>query len=99
MIKVRHTKYYERKIQSNKLEYITTAVVYCTTHDVKVPFGIPNISCSKIINHPFHVEKDKVYARIGFDWIIGNDLMVQLGLTANFKRQVLQWDGATVPME
>ena len=31
--------------------------------------------------------------------IIGRDLMVQLGLTADFKRQVLQWDGTTVPMK
>ena len=31
--------------------------------------------------------------------IIGRDLMVQIGITANFKRQVLQWDGATVHMK
>ena len=31
--------------------------------------------------------------------IIVRDLMEQLGLTANFKHQVLQWDGATVPMK
>ena len=31
--------------------------------------------------------------------IIGHDLMVQIGLTSNFKRQVLQWDGATVHMK
>ena len=31
--------------------------------------------------------------------IIGRDLMVQLGLSANFKRQVLQWDGTTLPMK
>ena len=31
--------------------------------------------------------------------IIGCDLMVQLGLTANFKWQVLQWDGATIHMK
>ena len=30
--------------------------------------------------------------------IIGRELMVQLGLTANLKRQLLQWDGATVHM-
>ena len=29
----------------------------------------------------------------------GRDLMVQLGLLANFKNQVFQWDGATVPMK
>ena len=31
--------------------------------------------------------------------IIGRELMVQLGLTANFKQQVLQWDGATLHMK
>ena len=31
--------------------------------------------------------------------IIDCDLMVQLGLTAEFKRQVLQWNGATVHMK
>ena len=30
--------------------------------------------------------------------IIVCDLMVQLGLLDNFRCQVLQWDGATVPM-
>ena len=31
--------------------------------------------------------------------IIGHVLMVQLGLASKFKRQVLQWDGATVHMK
>ena len=31
--------------------------------------------------------------------IIGCDVMVQLGLSANFKHQFLQWDGVTVPMK
>ena len=31
--------------------------------------------------------------------IIGRDLMVQLGLSDDFKRQVLQWYGATVHMK
>ena len=30
---------------------------------------------------------------------IGRELMVQLDLTADFKHQVLQWDGATVHMK
>ena len=30
--------------------------------------------------------------------IIGCDLMVQLGLPADFKHQVLKWGGITVPM-
>ena len=31
--------------------------------------------------------------------IIGHDLMVQLGLTDDFKCQVLQWDGASIHMK
>ena len=31
--------------------------------------------------------------------IIGHDLMVQLGLPANFKIQVLQWGGVTIPVK
>ena len=32
MIKIRHVKYYERNMWSNKVEYSTAAGVYCTTH-------------------------------------------------------------------
>ena len=83
-------------MQYNKVDYSTASDMYCTTHDVKVPFCIPELSISKIINHYFHVDNDKRESGIGYDTIIGRDLMVQLGLTADFKRQVLQWYGATV---
>ena len=52
-----------------------------------------------MINHHFHVDNDKGDSGIGYYMIIGRDLMVQLGLTSKFKRQVLQWDGATVHMK
>ena len=42
---------------------------------------------------------NKVELSIGYDRIIVHDLMVKLGLMADFKRQVLQWDGTTIPME
>ena len=56
----------------------------------KFLFFVPEFSSSKIINHISHVDNDKVGSRIGYDMIIGRDLMVQLGLTAEFKRQVPQ---------
>ena len=71
-----------------KVEYNTSAGPYCTRHDVKVPFCMPELSSSKIIQHRFHVKNDKGKSGIGYDLIIGRDLMVQLGLSANFKRQV-----------
>ena len=60
---------------------------------------MPELSGSKIINHRFHVDNDEGKSGIGYDMIICRDLMVQLGLTADFKRQVLQWDGTTVHMK
>ena len=83
MIERLHTNHYERKMRSN------------TTHDVKVPFCWPEFSSSKIINHRFHINKYEGESGIGYDMVIGCNLMVKLGLTADFKRQFLQWDGAT----
>ena len=99
MIKRRHTKHYERKMRSNIVEYITAAGVYCTTHDLKVPFCMPELYGRKIINHLFHVDNDEGESVIVYDMIIGHDLMVQLGLMDDFKRQVLQWDGTNVHMK
>ena len=42
MIKILHTNHYECKMRSNKVEYITAAGMYCTTHYVKVPFACRN---------------------------------------------------------
>ena len=56
-------------------------------------------SSSKVINNRFHVHNDIGKSGIGSDMIIGCDLMVQLGLTADFKWQLLQCDGDTVHMK
>ena len=73
--------------------------MYCTTNNVKVPFCMPDFSRSNIINHCFHVDNDKGKSGKGYDMIKGRDMMVQFGLKAEFKRQVLQWDDATVQMK
>ena len=75
---------------SNKVEYSIAVGLYCTTHDSKVPFFMPDFSSSKIINHRFRVNNYKGESGIGYDMIIGRDLM---------KRQVLKWGGATVLMK
>ena len=60
---------------------------------------MPGFSSSKIINHHFHIDNNKGKSGIGYDVIIGNDLLLHLGLTSKFKRQVLQWDGDAVHMK
>ena len=60
---------------------------------------MPEFSISKIIEHHFHFNDDKGELGIGYDMIIDRYLITQLGLTTKFKCQILQWDGATVPMK
>ena len=86
-------------MRSDKVYYFTEAGVYCTTHEFKMLFCVPDFYIRKIINHQFHVNNDKGESGIGYDIIIGHELIMQLGLTADFKRQILQWEGATVPMK
>ena len=77
-------------MRSNKWEYSTAAGMYCTTNDVKVPLRISKFYSSKIINHRFHVYNEKGESGIGYAMIIGRDLIVQLGQTAEFKCKVIQ---------
>ena len=86
-------------MRSNKVEYSTASGVYCTTHDVKLPFYMLEFSSSKISNHWFYTKNDNGYSGIGYDMIMGCDMMVKLGLKFYFKRQVLQWYSTTLHMK
>ena len=46
--------------------------------------------CELVIQTVEPANNDKGGSGIGYDMIIGHGLMVQLSLTADFKRQVLQ---------
>ena len=48
MIKRRHTKPYEKNMCSNKVEYSTNVGAYCTMHDVKVPFFMPEFLAARL---------------------------------------------------
>ena len=84
---------------SNKVELSTSAGPYFTIHGEKVPFFMSEFSSRNIILHHFKIDNNEGELGIGYDMIIGCKLMVQPGLSDEFKRQVLQWDSATVPMK
>ena len=58
---------------------------------------MPYFSIRNIILHHFHVDNNEGKSGIGYEIIIGHDMMVQLLLSDDFNDQVRQWDGATVP--
>ena len=89
MIKHAHISPYNSKLKANKVEYNTAAGPYKTTPDVKVPFIMPYISKKKIVTHCFRVYKARGDYGIGYDMIILHDKIVQLGMKADFGRQIL----------
>ena len=59
-------------------------------------FFMAEFSIRHIISHHFQDDKNKGESGIGYYMIIVFDLVVQIGLSDDFKHQVLKWDGATV---
>ena len=90
---------YKRNMHSNKVKYGTATGTYCTTRDLNVPCCIPYFYSSNIIPHCFHIDNDEGKSVIGYDMIIGRDLMVKLFVLADFNHQVLQWYGIPALMK
>ena len=67
-------------MRSNKVGYSTPSGPCCMANNAKVPFCMLEFSCSKIISHRFHVNKNEGESGIGYEMIVGRDLMVQLVL-------------------
>ena len=99
MFKRKYNGPYEIIISSKNIEYSITTELYCMENDFKVKFCMPEFSSSNIILSQFNVDNNKVELVIGYDMIIGRDLMVHIGLMNNFKRQVLQWYGTELSLK
>ena len=99
MVKILYTNPYEHKMCSNKVECSTASRPHYTTYEVKVLFCMTEFSSSKIISQRFHVDNNEDESGISYGMIIGCDLMEQIGLSADFNRQFLQWDGVTVTIK
>ena len=71
---------------------------YKTKYDVKIDFTMPEFSSSRIIRHRFHVDQSKDRQNLGYDVILGRDIMIKLGLATDFARRKLVWDQMSIPM-
>ena len=99
IIKRKNIKKYKSKLISNKAKYSTASGPYCITHYAKVPYIITEFSSRKIISHRLYADNKEENSGIVYYIIIGHDLMVQLGLMADFKHKVLAWDDTVVPVK
>lgn len=66
-----------------------------TSKMVKTHFMLPELYHDRIIEHKFNV----LSTPIGYDMIMGTDLMTELGLKLNFKDACIEWDEASMPFK
>ena len=83
-----------KKSKSNK-SFSTANGAYKTNFDSEVFFTLPEFSNSKIVKWNFAVAKS---SDIGYDMVIGRDLMESLGIDLLFSRKVVTWEGNELPM-
>ena len=98
MINRKDTLYYELKMRYNKYKMVRPLA--CTAQRMASRCLLyTGVSSSKINNHCLHVNNGKGKLGIGYDIIIGRDLVLQIGLLADFKCESLQWYGVIVHMK
>ena len=97
VINKKHIKYYKSKSIYNKVEYSIATGLYCTTQCVKVHFIMPCFSIYKIITYHFHIDNEEDGTGIGYEMIIGHDIMVQLVMMTGFRFKVLSCVYYVVP--
>ena len=79
----------------NKNSFSTGGGLLKTTHEAKVAFSLSEFSNSKIIEWKFSLAERK---DLGYDMIIGRDLLGQLGIVIDYKNHIIDWEGIKIPM-
>jgi hypothetical protein len=66
-----------------------------TYRKTKTHFVLPELYNDRIIEHTFHL----LPTPIGYNMIVGTDLMADLGIKLNFQDSSVEWDEASMPFE
>ena len=95
-----HSIMHQKYTGSNKLNkrpklYSTGSGVLKTLYETKMDFTLPEFSNKKIITWSFSVTDNK---DLGYDIVIGRDLMKELQLNILFDKNVITWEGIEIPM-
>ena len=98
IIRKRYVRHLKQKFKDNEIIYEVAGGDFSTNKEVKVRFSLPDFKDSKIITHKFQIDESKDDG-IGYDAIIGRDLLIAMGINLNFKDEVIEWDQMVTPMQ
>ena len=68
------------------------------THKAEVMLSLPEINPHRVVNWQYYID-DRPTNELGYDMIIGCDLMTALGTTIDFESKMLCWEGAKLEMK
>ena len=79
--------------------WITGAGAINTKRECNLKFKLDEFSTSKEVNWNFHADKTEMSKdSLGYDMIIGLDLLCELGLIINCEEKVVEWQDLKIPM-
>ena len=86
-----------KSTETNYTEWETPAGDFRTKEKKIIKFKLDEFSSSKQISWNFNVVPTTTHD-IGYDMIIGRDLMVELGIIIDFEKKTMTWAEATMGM-
>ena len=78
----------------NTTTWHTTAGDFNTNFKSKIDFSLPELHEKRIITKTMHITPNEM----GYDMIIGRDLLEDLGIDLKFSNHTISWDFAEIPM-
>ena len=84
-----------KKITKNENTYSTGGGELTTQYEGKAHFTLPEFSDKKVINHKFNLFES---TDLGYDMVIGRDIMYKLGVDISFEHKTMSWEGIVIPM-
>ena len=91
-----HTKYCRtKKITKSENTYSTGGGELTTQNEGEAHFTLTEFSDKKIIDHKFNLFES---TDIGYDMVLGRDLMYKLGMDISFENKHISWEGIIIPM-
>ena len=84
-----------RRVKTEPMEWKTAAGTLKTENKVRAYFTLPEFYEKKVIMWDSHVFQNTC----NYDMIIGRDLLTELEFEIDFKRKLIKWDEAHIPMK
>ena len=88
MISQHYVKKFRKYFRHNEIIYKTTGSNYKTKYNLKIDFTLPGVSKTKTVNNLFRIDSSKDNT-LGYDMIIGQDIMKKLGMIVDFNNENL----------